>query len=64
MERTVRGREHWLRLNTEPLDEAARWLDHYRTYWNARIDALETFLVHKKRSRTESRLQPAGKTRR
>jgi DNA-binding transcriptional ArsR family regulator len=54
VERTVQGREHRLRLNPEPLREASMWLDHYRTFWGARLGALETFLLdktHGKRSR-------------
>jgi len=51
VERTVQGREHRLRLNAEPLREAAMWLDHYRTFWNARLAALESFLLKKERDR-------------
>ena len=43
--RRVRGREHWLRLRPEPLREATRWLEHYREFWDARLDALEALLV-------------------
>jgi DNA-binding transcriptional ArsR family regulator len=42
--RRVRGREHWLRLEPAPLRQATRWLEHYRTFWDARLDALEAFL--------------------
>ena len=45
VERSVRGREHRLRLNPEPLREASAWLEHYRTFWNARLAALEAFLT-------------------
>jgi DNA-binding transcriptional ArsR family regulator len=58
VERSIRGREHWLRLQPEPLREAVRWLAHYRTFWDSRLDALEALLVRKQRSRT------AGKARR
>ncbi len=51
VERTVVGREHRLRLNAAPLSEASRWLDHYRRFWDERLDALETFLVHRKREK-------------
>jgi len=47
--RRVRGREHWLRLKPRPLREAARWLETYRAFWEARLDALETFLVGRRR---------------
>ena len=58
VERSVRGREHWLRLQPEPLREAARWLTHYRAFWDTRLDALEALLVRQQRSRA------AGKPRR
>jgi hypothetical protein len=41
----VQGREHVLRLEAGPLREASRWLEHYRTFWDARLDALEAMLV-------------------
>ncbi len=47
VERTVRGREHRLRLNAEPLQEASEWLEHYRTFWDTRLGALEAFLLKK-----------------
>jgi DNA-binding transcriptional ArsR family regulator len=47
VERTVRGREHRLRLNADPLREAAMWLEHYRTFWESRLEALEAFLLQK-----------------
>ena len=49
VERTVQGREHRLRLNAEPLREAAMWLEHYRTFWDTRLAALEVFLLKKAR---------------
>ena len=51
VERTVRGREHRLRLNAEPLREAAMWLEHYRTFWDGRLEALEAFLLKKERGK-------------
>jgi DNA-binding transcriptional ArsR family regulator len=45
IERTVHGREHRLRLNAEPLRDASVWLEHYRTFWDARLAALEAFLL-------------------
>ena len=44
VKRSVRGREHRLRLNAKPLRDAARWIEHYRTFWNERLDALEELL--------------------
>jgi DNA-binding transcriptional ArsR family regulator len=49
VERSIRGREHWLRLEPAPLREAARWLAHYRAFWDTRLDALEGFLIKQQR---------------
>jgi DNA-binding transcriptional ArsR family regulator len=56
--RRVSGREHWLRLRPQPLRDASRWLEHYREFWETRLDALEDFLVQDKgetRSKTRNR---------
>lgn len=45
VERSIQGREHRLRLNAAPLRAATRWLEHYREFWDTRLDALEAFLV-------------------
>ncbi len=38
------GRRRWYALRAEPLAEVDRWLQPYRTYWSARLDALERHL--------------------
>lgn len=45
LERTVRGREHRLRLVPGPLRDAAAWLEHYRGFWERRLEALEAYLT-------------------
>jgi DNA-binding transcriptional ArsR family regulator len=42
--RSVVGREHRLRLETRPLEEASSWLDIYRALWEAKLDAVERHL--------------------
>lgn len=42
--RTVVGREHLLALDARPLKPAAEWIDGYRTFWDARLDALDRHL--------------------
>src|SRR5439155_26671256 len=49
--RRVRGREHWFRLRPGPRRGATRWLEHYREFWGARLDALEALLVGTRRRR-------------
>jgi len=43
--RSVHGREHRIRIRAAPLREAADWLEHYRAFWNVRLDALENLLL-------------------
>lgn len=43
----VRGREaQWrpCRLEAGPLKDAADWLDHYRRFWEQRLDRLDDYL--------------------
>jgi DNA-binding transcriptional ArsR family regulator len=49
VQRTVHGREHRLRLHAEPLREATLWLEHYRSFWDGRLSALEEFLLARER---------------
>ena len=43
--RRRQGREHFLSVNTEPLDEAAHWIDEYRRTWEQRLDRLGEYLT-------------------
>lgn len=45
--RTVSGRDHVLSLNAAPLQDAAAWIDHYRGFWETRLDALDAFVTGK-----------------
>jgi DNA-binding transcriptional ArsR family regulator len=46
--RRVVGREHHCALNPAALRPAADWVEHYRQFWEGRLDALEHFLVTRK----------------
>ena len=45
LRRRVEGRIHRCFLNAEPLSAAAAWVDHYRRFWEARLDSLEAWLI-------------------
>ena len=45
--REVRGREHLCSLESRPLRDATAWLDHYRRFWDVRLDALERYVTRK-----------------
>jgi DNA-binding transcriptional ArsR family regulator len=51
VERQVVGREHHCRLNPTPLRDATAWLDHYRKFWDVRLDALERHILSKRRKK-------------
>jgi DNA-binding transcriptional ArsR family regulator len=42
--RRVVGRTHWLELQPAPLGDAARWLEAHRALWEAKFDAVESYL--------------------
>ena len=42
--RTARAQWRTVSLRTEPLDEAAVWVERHRRDWSERLDALEDFL--------------------
>jgi DNA-binding transcriptional ArsR family regulator len=44
LRRTVRGRDHELSLQPEPLEVAADWFEPYRAFWETRLDALARHL--------------------
>ena len=53
--RQVRGREHWLSFDGEPLREAGDWIEFYRRFWEGRLDALADFLRDNKAKNQERR---------
>lgn len=44
LERRRSGREFHLELNAEPMQEALRWIAHYRRFWEGSLDALAEYL--------------------
>lgn len=42
--RRVVGRDHLCRLHAAPLKSAADWTENFRKFWEARFDALESYL--------------------
>lgn len=41
--REVDGRIHRCTLKTAPLQEVEAWLNHYRVFWEEKLEALERF---------------------
>jgi len=42
--RRIEGREHFLALDPQPLDEAAQWIDQQRRLWSRTLVELEKVL--------------------
>ena len=45
--REIKGREHYCRIDPDPLAEATMWLEHYRQFWEHRLDALQVYVATK-----------------
>ena len=43
--RQKRGREIFVRLNTQPLEQAQKWIQFYQKFWTQRFAKLEDLLV-------------------
>ena len=63
LERRIQGREHWLKLKPAALREASRWLDHYRIFWDERLEAMEAFLLRRRSSEVAARKHRAPRSR-
>jgi len=44
IEREIDGRVHRLSLGSTPLDEATRWIEQTRKFWESQFDSLERHL--------------------
>jgi DNA-binding transcriptional ArsR family regulator len=50
--RSVEGRTHRLRLEDQPLADAASWIDRQRELWERKFDVVEEYLAEKPIVRT------------
>ena len=46
--RTRRGREHRIRVDPAPLEDARSWIAHYARFWKRQFDAVEAYLEEAK----------------
>lgn len=44
IERRIDGRVHRCRLEAKPMDEAARWIERYRVFWEGQFESLDRYL--------------------
>src|SRR5882724_2446459 len=48
LRRDIQGRTHHCYVETARLREAGAWIDHYRPFWEQRLEALERYLVEQR----------------
>jgi len=53
LRREIRGREHYCRIESRPLREANQWLEHYRQFWEERMDGLEAYVTKRAKALTK-----------
>src|SRR5215471_17604346 len=66
VEATVDAQRRLYRLKPEPLQEVDAWLDQFRRFWSAHIDALERHLDRMEQStpaKNKARSKPRGPNR-
>lgn len=66
VEATVDAQRRLYRLRPEPLKEVDAWLDQFRRFWSAHVDALERHLdrmqqARDRKGKTRRKQKPAGK---
>lgn len=44
IERTRQGRDHIIRANPEPAEQARDWIAYYAQFWKQQFDAVEAYL--------------------
>ena len=52
--RRVHGREHILTLDAAPLAEAARWIEHYHSFWSDQLASLDAFVTGRAKAKRSS----------
>ena len=51
IERRKQGREVFISLRGEPLQQVATWVHEYEQFWNERLDVFEQFFKNKKKDK-------------
>jgi DNA-binding transcriptional ArsR family regulator len=44
IQRDIQGRMHYCKLDPAPIQRANAWMEHYRSFWAQRLDALGDYL--------------------
>jgi DNA-binding transcriptional ArsR family regulator len=44
IQRTKRGRVHWVQLKPDPLKAVGNWMAHYKKFWDLQLNSLDSYL--------------------
>jgi len=55
LKREREGRVHRISLDAKRMKTAMQWLEHYRVFWESRLDSLSDFLNEEKKDRRTSK---------
>jgi hypothetical protein len=61
VQRRIAGKEHLLRFNRAPLEEAALWIEGQRALWTRRLSALDELLRAEDRALAREKRKPERK---
>lgn len=64
LQRTVDGRTHRCRLDGQPMQSAIKWMRRYESFWNERLDVLESRLIAEDEIAAKSNRSEDGNTKR
>ncbi|WP_306250300.1 helix-turn-helix transcriptional regulator [Parvularcula sp. IMCC14364] len=53
IKRKKHGRQHLIRVNPQPIEEAQSWIGQYARFWKSQFDAVDAYLEAKKMSDSE-----------
>ncbi|MEJ0033275.1 MAG: metalloregulator ArsR/SmtB family transcription factor [Bacteroidota bacterium] len=57
------GRERFCEANLKPLVEVSSWVEQYKEFWTARLDALEAYLLKETKKKPAYAKAPADKSK-
>lgn len=52
--RTRRGREHHIRVDPRPIEEAQGWIATYAKYWQRQFDAVDEYLKNQQKNQQKN----------
>lgn len=58
IQRTRHGREHRVRVDPRPIEQAGTWIAYYARFWKRQFDAVDAYLAARSRETRETPSRP------